>query len=164
MRKLSQYLETMSWQTRCMVCLQFLGKHAHVPVPGPVTPQSFWKWSTSITEMQIEREWGFGTECWTEKYAVIPSKGWKAMASAEKIKPREKCTMSGYRDTECGAVLDSSKVLQEPGAQGLVQVASKYHNSGISLWTFLNAAASALTCLICTFIIQHWMFTEVHSF
>lgn len=67
----------ISWKTR-MVFLQFLGKHAHVPVPGPVILQSIWKWSASITEMQIKREWGFATRCWTEKYAVTPSKCWKA--------------------------------------------------------------------------------------
>lgn len=30
--------------------------------------------------------------------------------------------------------------------------------------TVLNAAASTLICLICTFIIEHWMFTGVHFF
>lgn len=75
-----------------MVFLQFLGKHAHVPVPGLVTLQSIWKWFISITEMQIKREWGFATRCWTQKYAVIPSKCWKAMGNgiSNKNKTKEK--------------------------------------------------------------------------
>lgn len=111
-----------------MVFLQFSGKHAHVPVPGPVTRQSIWKWSTLITEMQIKRKEDLPQN--VEQRSMLSSLAsagkQRAMASATKIKPRKKC-MSGYRVTKCDGVLESSsKVSQESGAQGLVQMASKY--------------------------------------
>lgn len=81
-----------------MVFLQFSGKHAHVPVPGPVTRQSIWKWSTLITEMQIKRKEDLPQN--VEQRSMLSSLAsagkQRAMASATKIKPRKKCIMMEF--------------------------------------------------------------------
>lgn len=162
----TRFRDFINWQTTCMVFLQFSGKYAHVPVPGPVTPQSICKWSTTITEMQT-REWGFATKCWTENYAVIPSKCWKAMGNVISIKNKTKEKMYNvwlesqnvvefWRST---TLLRQS--LPESGAQGLVQMVSKSSDWGTTASPALPYGPS-LHCLECSSFYSHLFNMDFH--
>lgn len=125
-----------------------------------------------------KKERGFATKCWTEKYAVIPSKCWKAKGNGISNKNKTKEKMYNVW-------LQSHKMWWSSGE--LKQSLPRVRCSGPCpdgfqvppmmevpppLWHFLmnlsctalDVAVSTFICSTWTFIIQHWMFTEVHYF